>query len=52
MGKPNSISMDSSQIIKIAKKFDVDAIHPGYGFLSENVFLLKNVKMKIFYLLT
>ena len=28
--------MDASQIIKIAKKFDVDAIHPGYGFLSEN----------------
>ena len=33
---PIQSHMDSSQIIKIAKKFDVDAIHPGYGFLSEN----------------
>jgi pyruvate carboxylase len=23
-------------IIKVAKENDVDAIHPGYGFLSEN----------------
>ena len=33
---PIESHMDASQIIKIAKKFDVDAIHPGYGFLSEN----------------
>ena len=33
--------MDSSQIIKIAKKFNVDAIHPGYGFLSENASFAK-----------
>ena len=26
----------SSRIVKIAKKAKVDAIHPGYGFLSEN----------------
>jgi len=25
-----------SKIIRIAKEMDVDAIHPGYGFLSEN----------------
>ncbi len=25
-----------NNIIKIAKELDVDAIHPGYGFLSEN----------------
>jgi len=25
-----------SKIIRIAKELDVDAIHPGYGFLSEN----------------
>ncbi len=25
-----------SKIIKVAKKLNVDAIHPGYGFLSEN----------------
>ena len=33
---PVQSHMDSSQIIKIAKRFDADAIHPGYGFLSEN----------------
>ena len=27
---------DINEIIKIAKAHDVDAIHPGYGFLSEN----------------
>ncbi len=25
-----------SKIVKLAKEFHVDAIHPGYGFLSEN----------------
>jgi pyruvate carboxylase len=29
--------LDIEEIIKIAKKNKVDAIHPGYGFLSENV---------------
>ncbi len=33
---PIQCHLDSSQIIKIAKKFGADAIHPGYGFLSEN----------------
>lgn len=28
--------LDINEIIKIAKENDVDAIHPGYGFLSEN----------------
>ncbi|CAG9460796.1 unnamed protein product [Pedinophyceae sp. YPF-701] len=28
--------LDVEGIIKIAKEHDVDAIHPGYGFLSEN----------------
>ncbi|WP_439130939.1 pyruvate carboxylase [Polaribacter sp.] len=28
--------LDIDAIIKIAKENDVDAIHPGYGFLSEN----------------
>ncbi len=27
--------LNSGQIIKIAKEYQVDAIHPGYGFLSE-----------------
>ena len=28
--------LSGDEIIAIAKKADVDAIHPGYGFLSEN----------------
>lgn len=28
--------LNIEKIIDIAKKFNVDAIHPGYGFLSEN----------------
>ena len=38
---PIQCHLDSSQIIKIAKKFQVDAIHPGYGFLSENASFAK-----------
>ncbi len=41
---PIQSHMDSSQIIKIAKKFDIDAIHPGYGFLSENTSFAKKCK--------
>lgn len=29
--------LDIEGIIRVAKENDVDAIHPGYGFLSENV---------------
>ena len=29
--------LDVEEIIKVAKREGVDAIHPGYGFLSENV---------------
>jgi len=29
--------LDYKKIIKICKEYNVDAIHPGYGFLSENV---------------
>ena len=29
--------LDIEEIIKVAKKNQVDAIHPGYGFLAENV---------------
>ncbi len=29
--------LDIEEIIRVAKHNDVDAIHPGYGFLSENV---------------
>ena len=29
--------LDMDEIIRVAQKHHVDAIHPGYGFLSENV---------------
>jgi pyruvate carboxylase len=35
--KPIDAYLDIEGIIKIAKKSGVDAIHPGYGFLSENI---------------
>lgn len=34
--KPISAYLDIEDILRIAKKANVDAIHPGYGFLSEN----------------
>ena len=33
---PTESYLDIEAIIKVAKKAEVDAIHPGYGFLSEN----------------
>ena len=33
---PTEAYLDIEGILKIAKEHDVDAIHPGYGFLSEN----------------
>jgi urea carboxylase len=33
--------LDFKKIIKICKEYEVDAIHPGYGFLSENVEFVK-----------
>src|SRR5207253_10753098 len=35
-GEPIRAYLDISGIIGNAKQYDVDAIHPGYGFLSEN----------------
>ena len=35
--KPIDAYLDIEGIIEIAKKSNVDAIHPGYGFLSENI---------------
>ncbi|WP_374056566.1 pyruvate carboxylase [Rossellomorea sp. FM04394] len=35
--KPIDAYLDIEGIIRIAKNSDVDAIHPGYGFLSENI---------------
>ena len=34
--KPIQAYLDIDDIIRIAKEADVDAIHPCYGFLSEN----------------
>ncbi|MEZ6054105.1 MAG: pyruvate carboxylase [Planctomycetaceae bacterium] len=35
-GEPIQAYLDIDAIIKLAKSQDIDAIHPGYGFLSEN----------------
>ncbi len=35
-GEPIKNYLNIDEIIRIAKKYNVDAIHPGYGFLSEN----------------
>lgn len=35
--KPIDAYLDIEDIIRVAKQADVDAIHPGYGFLSENI---------------
>lgn len=35
-GKPTEVYLDAEQIIGVAGEQEVDAIHPGYGFLSEN----------------
>lgn len=35
--KPIDAYLDIEGIIELAKEVDVDAIHPGYGFLSENI---------------
>lgn len=39
--KPIDAYLDIEGIIEIAKKNHVDAIHPGYGFLSENIHFAK-----------
>lgn len=39
--KPVDAYLDIEDIIRIAHEHDVDAIHPGYGFLSENAELAK-----------
>src|SRR5881227_3028095 len=35
-GEPIRAYLDIPGIIALAKQYEVDAIHPGYGFLSEN----------------
>ena len=48
-GKGASAYLNIKEIISIAKEAKVDAVHPGYGFLSENpkfVSALKRSKIK------
>ncbi|MET3698127.1 pyruvate carboxylase [Bacillus oleivorans] len=42
--KPIEAYLDIEDIIRIAKQSGVDAIHPGYGFLSENIGLATRCK--------
>src|SRR5438067_3916826 len=36
VGEPIRAYLDIAGIIAVAKQYDVDGLHPGYGFLSEN----------------
>lgn len=40
-----------ANIISAAEVTDVDAIHPGYGFLAENAHLRRSARVVIFLLL-
>ena len=46
IGEPpsNQSYLLGSKIIKIAKDLNVDGIHPGYGFLSENAYFAEEVE--------
>lgn len=40
----NQSYLNMDKLIEIAKKHDVDGIHPGYGFLSENAVFAQKVE--------
>ncbi|MGM0635049.1 MAG: acetyl-CoA carboxylase biotin carboxylase subunit [Bacteroidota bacterium] len=46
VGKPpsNESYLDADKLIKICKDLNVDGIHPGYGFLSENADFAEKVE--------
>lgn len=41
---PSESYLDQNKIIELAKEINADAIHPGYGFLSENAVFIKKVE--------
>ncbi len=41
---PSESYLDQKKIIELAKEINADAIHPGYGFLSENAAFIKKVE--------
>ena len=42
--RPDETYLNKAAILEIARKHGVDAIHPGYGFLSENASFARQVK--------
>src|SRR5439155_9249180 len=40
-GEPLRAYLDIEGIVTMAKRHEIDAIHPGYGFLSENSHFVK-----------
>ena len=43
-GKGAQAYLDIKAIVRIAKESKADAIHPGYGFLSENALFASSVR--------